>query len=305
MIPPLFNPSNDMALAANLPQYVPPQRIQQMECDLASLSRFWDQGPWGWSLATRQRYRQMGVSDALLPSDQWLAHLRQISSRATAADYLAHLLSPSWCGRLVGRQMRFLTRFPDTHEQQLVFKSPWSSSGRGIVFAPQGLTPDVQRRVRDMLRTQGGCLQDHLYLSKTLDFAMEFWVHSPTDVRFLGYSVFRTSSQGDYGGNLVASQQHLLELIDVDPSLLQRLVRYHCLHLGLLGYTGPVGIDMMRLIDSRLHPVVEMNFRMNMGILAILLHDQGFTADQPLTPAVSHGFQAVIRDGMLQILYHP
>ena len=61
-LPPLFNPSNDMALAANVRQYFPPRHIQQMEDDLAGLARLWDAGPWGWSPATRQRYLRMGMA---------------------------------------------------------------------------------------------------------------------------------------------------------------------------------------------------------------------------------------------------
>ena len=87
MLPSLFNPSNDMALAANVRQYFPPQRIQQMESDLARLSRFWDEGPWGWSLATRQRYLRMGIPADQLPSDEWLAELRRLSSREFGVSY--------------------------------------------------------------------------------------------------------------------------------------------------------------------------------------------------------------------------
>ena len=66
-LPSLFNCSNDMALAANVRQYLPPKRIQQMEEDLKDLAQYWDEGPWGWSLCTKQRYRKMGISGGGTP----------------------------------------------------------------------------------------------------------------------------------------------------------------------------------------------------------------------------------------------
>ncbi len=95
-LPALFNPWNDMALAANVRQYFPPRRIQQMEDDLRDLARYWDEGPWGWSLATKQRYRDMGFAPHDLPTDEWLAGVRRLSSRAFACRYGQQLTRPLW-----------------------------------------------------------------------------------------------------------------------------------------------------------------------------------------------------------------
>ncbi len=302
MIPPLFNPSNDMALAADAAGYTPPLSIQRMEADLSSLARFWDEGPWGWSRAARRRYERMGVPAGELPSDGWLRNVRRLSSRAFACDYLARLLcGGDWGGLLAGERMRFLSTPPAPGGGPLVFKSPWSGSGRGVVFAPRGLTPAVEARVGGFLRSQGGYVEDFYYEDKRLDFAMEFLVRPAGGVEFLGYSVFLTGREGAYAGNVVAPQPKLMELIGVDEALLRRLVRYHCRHLGGLGYHGAVGIDMMRLADGRVHPVVEINFRRTMGILALTLCGLGLTADADLTPPVARGFQAVVRGGVLSL----
>ncbi len=305
MLPSLFNPSNDMALAANVANYTPPLRIQQMESDLASLARFWDGGPWGWSRATKHRYMMMGVPAGELPSHEWLDGVRRLSSRTFACDYLAQLLrEEEWGGALVGERMRYCTSFHPSVGEPLVFKSPWSSSGRGVVFAPRGITPTVEARLRGFLRSQGGYAEDFFYEEKRLDFAMEFFVHQGGEVEFLGYSVFRIGREGAYSGNVIAPQSELIGMIDADEALLQHLVSYHTHHLGNLGYQGPLGIDMMRLADRRLHPVVEINFRRTMGILALTLYEQGLTTDTDLTPPVVQGFQAVVRGGMLHITYH-
>ncbi len=275
-----------------------------MEKDLESLARFWDEGPWGWSRGTRYRYTKLGVALDELPADDWLDNVRRLSNRSFACDYIGLLLQEDWGGALVGEHMRFHTSYSPAQGEVCVFKLPWSSSGRGVVFTSNGITPHIELRIKSYLRTQGGYVEDRFYTDKQLDFAMEFMARKDGTVDFLGYSVFHTDKRGEYVGNVVASQDTLLELIGVDEKLLQRLAAYHCNHLCSLGYHGPIGIDMMRLADGRIHPVVEINFRRNMGILAMALYEQGLTHNVDLTPAVRHGYQAVVRNGLLTIYYN-
>ncbi len=313
-IPSLFNCSNDMALAAHVRQYVPPKRIQQMEADLADLARVWEgtklAGPWGWSLATKQRYRQMGVAGELLPSDEWLEEVRRLSSREFACEYVKELLEEMKDERLLGEEMAFCKDVSTVNCRQsivnspLIFKSPWSSSGRGV-FVGRWNDARTQARVQGFLSSQGGFVADGFYEDKVLDFAMEFVVHKDHTVEFLGYSVFQTGESGAYGYNYVESQEELLRRIDVDAALLHRLIAYHKEHLAQTAYHGPVGIDMLKTADGSIHPCIEINFRMNMGILALLLHEQyGSGATVALTPVREHGFQALVEDGQLKIIHN-
>lgn len=291
-----------MALAANVRQYVPPKRIQQMEDDLHDLARWWDEGPWGWSLNTKLRYEKMGICDGL-PSDEWLYEVRNLSSREYACTYIKQMLYEMNDERLVGRYMRFcksIESFDEEHDY--IFKSPWSSSGRGV-FTSHNLTEEViSKRLQGFLNTQKGYAVDYLY-DKELDFAMEFYINVDHTVDFLGYSVFHTGSTGTYGYNYVESQNKLKERIDVDENLLENLIDYHKNHLSLTPYHGPVGIDMLHCKDGRIHPCVEINLRMNMGILSILLYNRfGSDANVQLTPEREHGFEAKIEDGKLMII---
>ena len=328
-LPAIFNPSNDMALAANLRQYFPPRHIQQMEDDLATLSRFWDSGPWGWSLATRQRYLRMGIAADHLPSDEWLAELRRLSSRQFGVEYYTKMSRTKWNGEIIPCQARFCTSLDEVKSsifrsaqrdacvaqrsknlqssifnlQSSILKSPWSSSGRGNILVPNG-QPDnaTLRRIESIIRQQGGIVVEPFYADKILDFAMEFDV-SDEGTRFLGYSVFDADETGHYGGNYVESQEALRQRIGLPDDLLQGFIDYHTSVLARLPYRGPVGIDMMRLGDGCVHPCVEINFRMTMGLLALLLYNKGITADQLLAGNPQHGFSAVIRQGSLIIRY--
>lgn len=334
----LFNCSNDMALAADVRQYVPPKRVKQMEDELAGLARWWDgtrfAGPWGWSVAAKQRYRLMGVDECELPDDAWLRMVRRLSSREFACGYVRELLCAMDDDRLVGGRMRYVSgeewrRMPwhkDAveghdeagamagpewlHDLPLIFKSPWSSSGRGV-FVAREMDDNVRARLDGFVTAQGGFAADRFYENKLVDFAMEFFVEDDGQVEFLGYSVFHAADGGAYGYNHVDSQERLAGMIDVDETLLAKLVRHHESRLGALGYRGVVGVDMMKVVvdgEVRVHPCVEMNMRMNMGVLSIVLWDRlreqgGLDGVVELTERREHGFQAVVDHGKLMITY--
>ena len=317
--PSIFNCSNDMALAANVRQYRPPKRIQQMEADLADLEQVWEgtrfAGPWGWSIATKQRYKQMGVAEELLPSDEWLEDVRRLSSREFACGYIKDLLAEMKDERLLGSEMKWIDNLNpnpnlSTLNPQLIFKSPWSSSGRGV-FVSSGFDANTEHRLQGFLSSQGGFVVDKFYADKVLDFAMEFYVNDDKSVDFLGWSVFHAGENGAYGYNYVESQEKLIGRIDVDASLLQRLIDYHKAHLSTLNsqlstlnYHGPIGIDMLKTADGHIHPCLEINFRMNMGILALLLEEQyGAGCTIQLTPRRPDGFEALVERGKLMIAY--
>lgn len=305
----IFNCSNDMALAANVRQYFPPKRIQQMESDLEALADYWDEGPWGWSLATKQRYKQMGVPEKELPTDEWLNHYRQLSSRKFACTYIKEMLQELNDPRLLGSQMKFCKTLPAPVSDTHIYKSPWSSSGRGV-FVGSLNDEATQKRLQGYLNTQGGFVMDKFYANKVLDFAMEFMINDDGNgnekVTFLGYSVFNAADSGAYGYNYVESQANLKARISIDNALLNSLITYHKTHLANIGYHGPVGIDMLLCSDGTIHPCIEINLRMNMGILAIKLWER-FQQERMtinLTPPRAHGFQAKIDEGKLCIIYN-
>ena len=160
----------------------------------------------------------------------------------------------------------------------------------------------TRQRLQGFLSSQGGFLVDRFYADKVLDFAMEFFINDNKSVDFLGWSVFHAAEHGAYGYNYVESQEELLQRIGIDPEFLQRLIAYHQQHLSKTSYRGPVGIDMLKTADRHIHPCLEINFRLNMGILALLLYEQyGSHASVCLTHDPSCGFRALLDDGKFYI----
>ena len=319
ILPALFNPSNDMALAANLRQYFPPKRIQQMEDDLANLANLWEEGPWGWSLATKQRYIRLGIPENELPTDEWLMALRLLSSRQFGVSYYKkldeaykpHRPNKSYeTNGLLSCEARFCTspqqlQFFTLHSSLLILKSPWSSSGRGntVINCKDDNINLIMKRAEHIIREQGGIVAEPFYSNKTLDFAMEFDV-ADDGVRFIGYSVFSADEMGHYGGNIVAGQDELLQLIGLPQTLLDSLIDYHQRELGRLSYRGPVGIDMMRLADGRVHPCVEINFRRTMGWLAMKVYERFGSTDLLLAGDRERGFSAFVESNKLIISFN-
>jgi len=332
----LFNPSHEMALATNAAQYTPPKQIQQMEADLCRLPLLWaeegdivltksplrlPQGgetsesegalvpvPWGWNKSVRNRFLRLGVSPDLMPSEQQLDTWRNYASRSWAADYCSVLYSRGKLDGIVPNHVGFLYSQTDYESwlskygsHPFIVKVEYSSSGRGNrIFRSSPF--DCQ------LSNVNGQYIDTFY-DKLLDFAMEFEITNQ-EVRYLGLSVFETSSEGRYAFNYLRSQQELRQMIVSqlpNSNVLDQLIELHQQLLSdrlLVQYEGIVGIDMMVVRGGLIHPCVEINLRMNMGVVAMKLYEKGLTS---LSRSLYGGqfFYPVIEDGKFFIAYTP
>lgn len=117
---------------------------------------------------------------------------------------------------------------------------------------------------------------------KISDWAMEF--HSDGfEVKFAGYSSFLTDRHGAYKENRLASDA-VLELqlthavgLEIITAVKKSLIDFFTERIAPY-YTGYFGVDMMAYRDKRgntlLHPFVELNLRMNMGMVARKLADR-------------------------------
>ena len=265
--------------------------------------------PWGWSKSIRNRFLRVGVHPSLMPSEQQLDEWRNYASRAWAADYCNCLYQTGNVDGLVSNHVSFLHTQSDYEawlsnygSAPFIVKAAYSSSGRGNRVFTSHLSP---------LTSHLSPLTSHLsidtFYDKLLDFAMEFEV-TPHEVRYLGLSVFETSPEGRYAFNYLRSQQQLREMIVChipDVSVFDQLIVRHRQLLAeqLVGhYEGIVGIDMMVVRGGLIHPCVEINLRMNMGVLAMMLYEKGLSS-LPRSPYGGQSFYPVIEDGKFSIAY--
>ncbi|MBQ4229746.1 MAG: hypothetical protein II675_08120, partial [Bacteroidaceae bacterium] len=227
----VFNPENDMALADGHPGYTPPVQIQQMRRELWWLPQWWAEDedivwngeerlnlsddtrilPWGWSPALCHQLKQAGVQESLLPSRKELEHLRQLSHRQTAVSLLQELRSElPLDGHFAGNSVlcRSIEEAEETANAygEALLKSPWSSSGRGLMKTDN---PQWKAWASRILKAQGSIVVEQ-FMHKVTDFALEFWLDGKGGVEYRGLSLFYTNERGAYLGNWVAPEEQKL-----------------------------------------------------------------------------------------------
>lgn len=268
--------------------------------------------PWGWNKAVAERFRRYGIAADCIPTDCELEGLRQMASREFVCEYFSHDECIGFPSPMFARNLNFPV--PDGAER-LIFKSPWSSSGRGVFVADVPLEEATVSRLRGFLKTQGGFLVDRFY-DKVMDFALEYDVRRDGGVDFVGFSVFDTAEGGRYGGNLLMGQEALRHVIEevAEMSLSDVIERSReRLQRTLSGkYAGVAGVDMLVVNDGgevKIHPCIEINLRMNMGVLAAKVYERlsshgiDLKKETTLTPERKCGFVAECVDGRLRVVF--
>lgn len=301
----IFNPENDMALADGKPGYTPPAQIQQMRRELWWLPQWWAKEddivwsgedrlsladdtqilPWGWSPAICHQLRQAGVQESLLPSAEELERIRQLSHRQTAVALLkelreqlpldGHLAGESTLCQSMEEVEEAVRKIRSEENKRIVnalLKSPWSSSGRGLM---QTDNPQWKAWAKRTIKAQGSVVVER-FLHKIADFALEFWLDGKGGVEYRGLSLFYTNEKGAYLGNWVAPEgQKLAWLAQYIPlPYLQEIRKWWEERLRHFDYSGPVGIDMM-LAEEGICPCIEVNWRWTMGLVSCLVAEQG------------------------------
>ena len=240
--------------------------------------------PWGWDAAVVYQLRRIGIPDKLLPTDAQLSKLRDLAHRKTAITAMEflhdkhphpeRLPSPPSYLTEVEQVEDFVKRIPDA-----IFKSPYSGNGRGHLYAHSICSPTLLRQCAGVLRRQGGLIAERIY-AVVQDFAMEFRCHDG-QADFFGYSLFRTEHYG-YGGNLLLPDDAILstlsQYLDIQEilqtqTLVQDFLRQHIAH----HYDGVAGVDMFVYQEDgayKLHPFVEVNLRMTMGLAAHEIYER-------------------------------
>ena len=239
--------------------------------------------PWGWNPALLRRLHESGV-EGLAPNLS-MDTIRVLSSRRTAVELLPKLRMEGTVGESfwltsVDEVDGFLAKY-----NKVLLKSPWSGSGKGI--QPLADLPDDNLRgwTRRIIATQSGVVCEPYY-NKVKDFAMEFLV-SDDGVAFAGYSLFEADVRGIYKENWLASDEAIEMLLsEYVPKEVLWNVREKLLHeLAIFVggcYEGYLGVDMMVVQTDEgyaLHPCVEVNLRMNMGVVSRLFFDRYMCPD--------------------------
>jgi hypothetical protein len=302
-----FNPGYEAAVPNGSKYYQPPRRVVEMQEDLALLPA-WYASPgdyvftgkemqyetlknntvelWGISPQSIRYFESLDKQYGLqLRIPEWKEEYRFLGSRFAAQKALAALMDaipeidktilPQFYSDLEDMEKIISPSVP------VLVKSPYSSSGRGLLWLPSGkLAQSEKQIISGMLKKQSRVSVEKA-LDKRLDFSMHFEISREKETRFIGYSVFRTNAKGAYESSLSAAQailekqitglidkELLLKTKEILTGILQAMYAPH--------YAGNLGVDMLAYACGNqflLHPCVEINMRKSMGYLAIRLFE--------------------------------
>lgn len=262
--------------------------------------------PWGWNPALRRKLIVHGADENLLPSLDELTCLRGYSSRQHAVEILRELVIEAekfgeglWhsvdyqsckstrfnkVSRYCGESHFFtdteaLYAYLESFTGDKVLKMPLSGSGKGLIWILGEITDKQRDWCRRVVREQGGVVAEPV-LDKVQDFAMEFYLHGG-QACFAGYSMFEAAASGAYMGNALLSDLRIEEKLSeyVPVGLLHQLRNSLTEKLSrrFPHYNGYAGVDMM-ICETHggycVQPCVEINMRMNMGMVAHIFYER-------------------------------
>lgn len=258
--------------------------------------------PWGWNPAVRKYLLRGGIAEDRLPSSSDLQVYRELSSRKKALEVLKTFEGVDTCcggGDYLSEVDACKAKVDRCTDY--VFKAPWSGSGKGLLWCYGNFSKAAANWCGHVLKEQGYLIGSAVY-NKVEDFAMEFYSTGEGTVCFTGYSLFATNKKGAYLGNRLlpseAIEKKLAEYVPLSVlshvcELLQDRLSRLCGNL----YIGYLGVDMMICRSGErdkygeedkysegdksgegdkyvVHPCVEINLRMNMGMASRLFCDR-------------------------------
>lgn len=288
----LFYPSHDIALSNGVKHFNPPKAAQMLQEDLAWLEEIFSTPgpkystfpyqPWGWDWDTRQYlHREKHIPLSQLPNDAELEAIRQLSNRRTTIQILKALRFDKKVPEYLSSESELDAFVKDATDNgyDFILKTPWSNSGRGLIRSSNTPPNVLRQRALSTISKMGGIMAER-WFNKQQDFAMLFYV-GHQEVSFLGYSLFDNEESGTYRQGYLMSngdiekrlgqQEQLRQLSQQLIDLFNHLFRPFFGRPWCIGY---IGVDMMILEDSSIHPCVELNLRCTMGIVARLWADR-------------------------------
>lgn len=297
----VFNPEHDIALANNLAHFTPPVAARHLRNDLEFLPRYYaakddyillyhdrsplqdlsqlpvsEVVPWGWDRAIKYELMRLGISAAIMPSDEQIDRIRDLSHRRSGISILNSINRSGLCGEAQClTDVHAVCDYINVHKHA-VLKAPWSSSGRGVRFADR-VDDKLIGWISNIIKSQKGVMAEPYY-NKVRDMAMEFFCDEQGKVTYCGMSLF-TTVNGAYSGNILADEDTKIAMISsyISTDLIEDIKDYLITALAALckgRYKGAIGVDQMIVQhhDKYLyHPCVEINFRYTMGHVALAL----------------------------------
>ena len=242
--------------------------------------------PWGWSPRMHYQltpFKTQCQKDFLdQPNAYWKDNHKELYSRKMALSCLKHLVEHNPSDLYMSKDLfpvicTKLSEVVDLQKkwQQIVIKSPWSSSGRGLqILRKAFMNQSVEQALGGALKSQGYVMVE-AFVNKQSDFSVQFYADGRGNLDFREFAYFKTNENGQYQSNILGYIPHELKQIlspHVQKELISGLKDALIAHHIPDEYCGYLGIDCMLFKNSKgetkIQPCLEINLRYNMSVIA-------------------------------------
>lgn len=251
--------------------------------------------PWGWSPAAHFRLKLLKTKCAdsfkQSPVYDWKNEHQILFERSTSLELLKGIVQnnpPDWFinDSMTGKKIIAIDELDMLLKKyrSIVVKAPLSSSGRGIQIIRNGqLNTSNKQWISGILKQQNYLIAEP-YLDKRIDLSFQFRILPNSELHYSGYTIFETNPNGQYKGTLIHPDLKTL-LPDENSSELEEMINSAAkIIANALGssvyskvYPGFLGVDAMIFRHEgklMMQPCIEINSRMNMGMLTQFLEKQ-------------------------------
>lgn len=240
---------------------------------------------WGWDEVVIKRLLRAGMSENLMPGGDSLKKIRELSHRRMAISALEYIASYSDISHIIPKPALELSDLESADlfaqsYKRVVFKSPWSGSGKGLKWVSGEMTDSHRGWCRNIINKQGSVTAEQVY-DIVQNFAIEFVCKNGV-ASFAGYSLFNTD-KGIYRNSYLLSDSAIFSKItslgiktEVLLKIQNNLSDFVKINIAPF-YSGALGVDMFLYLEDfviKIHPSVEINLRMTMGHLARSFYDR-------------------------------
>jgi hypothetical protein len=249
--------------------------------------------PWGWSPAVYQLFKEVlpfyGDDFKRSPVACWKEAHKDLYSRRTGIKLFEKIVGnevfpwlpkpfdvPGVCNSIDQVHLEI------NHRPKAVVKTPWSSSGRGLLVFPNPDTKKKNDEVLSGMLQQQGFVTVEPWHDKVLDISYQFYSMAGR-ITYKGRTFFETDSKGRYLRNLLTDNPDtsleiagfLDEHNDEVIALLQKALSES---EYAVDYEGWLGVDALIYKTAsgalKFHPLVEINGRFTMGAIALKLQEK-------------------------------
>lgn len=240
--------------------------------------------PWGWDPHCLNILKSKGLKSDILPDDSTLIRIKHLSHRRIsmqAIRALDDLKNPTILFAPPAQEFTNMQELECFAKQNtpLVFKAPWSGSGKGLSWLRGQMTDSHRGWCKKIIEKQGSVIAEPVY-NKIQDFAMLYRCENG-QCQFIGYSLFETE-RGIYRSNALMTNEKIVEHLSqwLSKDLLRMIehkMKSFIQSEIAAEYSGFLGVDMFIFEQYGrvgLHVCVEINLRLTMGCVARLFYDK-------------------------------